>query len=129
MSGLTPSQQAILDYVDGSDALLTPMPTPASASAEAAAARRAEAARKREGRARQRQAGVPPARAVDSAIASALAAVLARDGSIEALREGKKATKHAVDLVPVLRHVVKGLVARGFDRDAVPRVVRVRLFG
>jgi hypothetical protein len=129
MTELSPEMQSIVDYVNGDDEPLTPMPTPASASAEAAAARRAEAARKREERARVRKSGVPPARAVDAAIAGALASVLVHDGAVEALRDGGKKSKHAIDLIPVLRHAVRSLVARGFDRDAVPRVVRVRLFG
>jgi len=117
---------SMLDALHEDDA---PMPTPASASADAAAYRRAEATRKRDERARLKKAGIPPTHAVDAAIASAVAAVLARDGAVEALREGGKATSFQVDLVSVMRHAGKSLVGRGFAKDAVTQVVRVRLFG
>ena len=106
-----------------------PMPTPASASADAAAYRRAEATRKRDERARLKAAGVPPAHAVDSAITSALSAVLLRDGAVEALRGGRKDAKHEIDLISVLRHASKALVTRGFAKAPVTLVVKTRLFG
>lgn len=106
-----------------------PVPTLSSASADAAAYRRAEATRKRDERARLKAAGVPPAHAVDSAIASAVAAVLARDGAVEALRAAGKDAVHSVDLIAVMRHAARALVGRGFAKEPVTHSVRVRLFG
>ena len=106
-----------------------PISTPSAASADAAAYRRAEATRKRNERARRKANGVPPAHAVNEAITSALSAVLLRDGAVEALREGRKDAKHQVDLISVLRHASKALVARGYAKAPVTLVVKTRLFG
>ncbi|GEL42926.1 MULTISPECIES: hypothetical protein [Methylobacteriaceae] len=126
---MTESDAFVAEMLDALREDDEPMPTPSTASADAAAYRRAEATRKRDERARLKKAGVPPAHAVDSAIASAVAAVLARDGAVEALRTAGKNAVHNVDLISVMRHASKALVGRGFAKEPVTHSVRVRLFG
>lgn len=97
-------------------------------SAAAAARRRADAERKRALRAERVASGLPDHRAVDAALASAMAEVLRRDGAHAAI--AKRGTTEGVrlplqNLFAIARDTLKG---RGYTRVNAARALEERLF-
>lgn len=118
-------EQAILDDIC---AMAPEDPDDArTGSSRAAQERRAAARRKRLERQRRRDAGVPDSRAVDAAIAQALATVLARGRVVERIANGAKLSDLRVSVENVVGEALLALGAKGVSRIQANAAIKGRL--